>query len=738
MRPQVGQVIHNKYRLLRLIGDGGMGSVFEARHEVLGTTVALKFLHPELSRRSGLVQRFLQEARVSAQIQSPHVVRVTDVDQNPNGQAFIVMEYLEGKTLQTLYEELYHARQRLSYADALEYAMQMLEGVEAAHNAGVVHRDLKPDNVIIARGKKGEPLLKLLDFGIAKLKVTGQLDRGLTRPGIIMGTPEYMAPEQAYSADAVDARADIFSLGVMIFEMLAGRRPVGGDEPHQIATAYLTRNIAKLLDLAPHVPADLAVAVHRAMGPKPEDRFSSVAELRTALEPFWLATRPAATPTPAGVSLLTPAPAGATPGAAASPVEGIRRVPKTLPPEDEAQPANAQSSGQSVEVVFSSSSLNEARPSGEVSSAPATTPVSKMPVFDQVGATPQPADAPAVSLADKGDQPLNGAAAFAQTDAALAESVAVAMAAAQAQAQTPAPAHVQSSLGVSTSLAAPLPGALDANALGQAATVEAPPIVIGSGKGATANMAMPVAMPQRAGGTAVGAPMFQGGVADGMSPYGTGTAMAGMPPTASMDPLPAQMSYGPTAPRRPVGRSTGASLALILLAAAAVAGLVVGGVYFAQMRAKDQDRNDDPPIASTPPPVAVTSDVPTGSTPVKIPTAQPPVVNRPPQLPKPTGTGAQPTPTTTPSGTPTAFPTTFPTSMPTSFPTAIPTSLIPIPLPTFQFPFPQQQQQPPTAPQPTATSTRPPIFFPKPQPSSTSTSTSTRPHIIITFPKNQD
>ena len=160
MRPQVGQVIHNKYRLLRLIGDGGMGSVFEARHEVLGTTVALKFLHPELSRRSGLVQRFLQEARVSAQIQSPHVVRVTDVDQNPNGQAFIVMEYLEGKTLQTLYEELYHARQRLSYADALEYAMQMLEGVEAAHSAGVVHRDLKPDNVIITRGKRGEPLVK--------------------------------------------------------------------------------------------------------------------------------------------------------------------------------------------------------------------------------------------------------------------------------------------------------------------------------------------------------------------------------------------------------------------------------------------------------------------------------------------------------------------------------------------------------------------------------------------------
>src|SRR3954452_19063312 len=126
MRPQVGEVINNKYRLLRVIGDGGMGSVYEARHEMLGTSVALKFLHPELSRRAGLVQRFLQEARVSAQIQSPHVVRVTDVDQTSTGLAYIVMEYIEGRTLQKLYEDLYHAGQRLAYADALEYAIQML------------------------------------------------------------------------------------------------------------------------------------------------------------------------------------------------------------------------------------------------------------------------------------------------------------------------------------------------------------------------------------------------------------------------------------------------------------------------------------------------------------------------------------------------------------------------------------------------------------------------------------
>lgn len=342
MRPEVGQVINNKYRLIRLVGDGGMGSVYEARHELLGTTVALKFLHPELSRRAGLVQRFLQEARVSAHIQSPHVVRVSDVDQTGAGLAFMVMEYLHGKTLQSLYEDLYRQRKRLAYVDALEYAMQMLEGVEAAHKSGVVHRDLKPDNVIITQGLKGETRIVLLDFGIAKLKVTGELDRGLTRPGVMMGTPEYMAPEQVYSADAVDARADIFSLGVIIFEMLAGRRPVGGEEPHSIARAYNDGQIAKLGELVPNIDAALARAVHKAMAAKVDDRFTSVAAMRAAIEP---AARAARVP-----SLATPTPEATPPPTAAAPhVDPLAQtnlaqpspIPKTLPPEADEGETNA-------------------------------------------------------------------------------------------------------------------------------------------------------------------------------------------------------------------------------------------------------------------------------------------------------------------------------------------------------------------------------------------------------------
>ncbi|APR81392.1 Serine/threonine-protein kinase pksC [Minicystis rosea] len=286
-----GRLVNGKYRVVRLIGEGGMGSVYEAMHEGLNARVALKSLHPDLAK-TGLGPRFLQEARAAARLKSPHVVRVSDVDQTEEGLPFMVLEFLEGKTLQALYEHLYKMGDHLQYADALDFAIQICEGVEAAHEAGIVHRDLKPDNVMITTGPKGNPLLKLLDFGIAKLEDKSDPKSVRTRPGVIMGTPEYMAPEQAFAADTADARADVFSLGVMIFEMLAGHRPVGGDDPTEIAVSYLTGKIPHLRDIAPTVPPEIDAVVFRAMAPKPADRLPSVKVLREALEPFLLATRP--------------------------------------------------------------------------------------------------------------------------------------------------------------------------------------------------------------------------------------------------------------------------------------------------------------------------------------------------------------------------------------------------------------------------------------------------------------
>ncbi|MBM4377111.1 MAG: protein kinase [Deltaproteobacteria bacterium] len=286
MSPQIDKLINNKYRLVRLIGEGGMGSVWEARHELLGTSVALKFLHGALAKRKGLVERFLQEAQVSARIKSPHVVQVSDVDRASDGLAFMVMELIEGVSLQARYEALFERGERLEYGTAFEVMLQLLEGVGAAHRLGIVHRDLKPDNVMLLRDAKGRTLVKILDFGIAKLKASGEVDRGLTRPGMVMGTPEYMAPEQAFSADKVDARADVFSLGVMFFEMLAGRRPVGGDDTHAIVSQYIEGRVPRLRELKSTIAEGLEAAVHRAMAATADERFASVEEFAAAIAPF--------------------------------------------------------------------------------------------------------------------------------------------------------------------------------------------------------------------------------------------------------------------------------------------------------------------------------------------------------------------------------------------------------------------------------------------------------------------
>jgi serine/threonine-protein kinase len=279
-----GTILGGKYRIVRLVGDGGMGSVYEARHQVLGSMVALKFLHPELARRAGLAERFLREARAAAAIQSAHVARVTDVDRTSDGAPFLVMEFLNGESLQSLLDR----EHKLPGDQAVDFALQILAGLEAAHAAGVVHRDLKPDNVFVTP-TAGGPLLKLIDFGIAKLRADENRDpkqKPLTRTGALMGTPEYMAPEQLYSAASVDHRADLYSLGVLLYEMLTGARPVEGDEAVHIVTRVMQGSITPICERNPSVPEGLAALVHRAMAPEPEQRFADAFEFRHALAAF--------------------------------------------------------------------------------------------------------------------------------------------------------------------------------------------------------------------------------------------------------------------------------------------------------------------------------------------------------------------------------------------------------------------------------------------------------------------
>lgn len=274
-----GSVLSSKYKLVRLLGEGGMGAVFEATHLVLGTRVAVKVLHADLARRPGLIDRFLQEAMVAARIRSENVVHVMDVERTPEGVAFMVMELLEGEPLASVLDR----SRRLDEPVACEYARQILSALEAAHALGVVHRDLKPENVFVTYvGHR--PVLKLIDFGIAKLRRDEVGAKNLTVAGVLMGTAEYMAPEQAYSADTVDVRADVYAVGVMLYEMLAGTRPVAGDDGRIVALKVERGEVVPLVHALPSVRPELAGLVHRAMAFRRELRFATATEMRIALE----------------------------------------------------------------------------------------------------------------------------------------------------------------------------------------------------------------------------------------------------------------------------------------------------------------------------------------------------------------------------------------------------------------------------------------------------------------------
>jgi serine/threonine protein kinase len=398
MRPVAGDVIGGKYRIVRLIGDGGMGTVYEAHHLALETQVALKFLHAELAKKPGLGSRFLQEARVSARIHSVHVTHVTDVDQTPDGSPYLVMELLHGESLQALMDR----RGKLPVEQAIDFALQILSGLESAHHIGVVHRDLKPDNVFVVPATGG-PLLKLIDFGIAKLKAATEYQKGLTRAGVIMGTPQYMAPEQLFAANSVDHRADLYSLGVILFEMLAGRRPTDGDDVEAIVAAVVSGNSRHLKDLEPNLPPGLVAVVERSLLADREARFPTALDMRLALAPFAGALshagRLAATPAP-----LTPHPpqvivAAATPMHAGAPLQtgpsqvfqAERAVPKTLPPDAPGPPEQAMLNLQGRTQEVSEAAVREAMRASSTSGLPAQPAnFGYLPTAPALGPPPQP------------------------------------------------------------------------------------------------------------------------------------------------------------------------------------------------------------------------------------------------------------------------------------------------------------------------------------------------------------
>ncbi|MFO0660331.1 MAG: serine/threonine-protein kinase [Polyangiaceae bacterium] len=285
--PPPGSVIAGKYRVEEIIARGGVGVVLSAWHTILNQRVAIKFLLPNVSGKKDAAARFLREARAASRIQSEHVVRILDMGTHDSGAPFLVMEFLVGTDLSVLIRR--RGRSRIS--DAVDYIIQTCEALAEAHALGIVHRDLKPANLFLTERPDGSPFIKVVDFGMSKAllpEVMGgaSIEVSLTATSVSVGSPAYMSPEQVRSAKYVDSRTDVWSLGVILFELLAGRPPFEANNLFGICAKITADKPPMLRTLRSDVSEELEAIVMGCLTKDVNERIQNVAELSQALLPF--------------------------------------------------------------------------------------------------------------------------------------------------------------------------------------------------------------------------------------------------------------------------------------------------------------------------------------------------------------------------------------------------------------------------------------------------------------------
>ncbi|MBN2575774.1 MAG: serine/threonine protein kinase [Deltaproteobacteria bacterium] len=278
--PLIEQVVADRYRIVRKLGEGGMGSVYLAEHVVIEKKFALKVLAPELARRADLVARFLQEARSASRIGHENVIDISDFGQSPDGLVYIAMEYLDGKDL----GEIVRSQGAMSWRDARDIVLQICRALRAAHDKGIVHRDMKPENIFLIQ-REGQPhFVKILDFGIAKVMGLDPNGPRLTRTGMIFGTPEYMAPEQAEGKDT-DHRADIYAVGCILYHLLTGQTPFVAESFMTMLTKHLMEDPVPPSVRRPDLvfTPEMDALVLKALEKDRDKRWQSMAELMEAV-----------------------------------------------------------------------------------------------------------------------------------------------------------------------------------------------------------------------------------------------------------------------------------------------------------------------------------------------------------------------------------------------------------------------------------------------------------------------
>lgn len=286
--PLIGQLVTERYRIVRKIGEGGMGTVYEAHHEAIEKRIALKVLHEQYSSSPEVLERFKQEAVSASRIKHQNVIDVFDFGQLPSGACFIAMEYLDGMDLGDALQK----RGAFPADEAIRITIQICRALGLGHTRGVVHRDLKPENIFLQRTLEGDEVVKIVDFGIAQLRSNDEAvqsvkqarQRRLTKTGMIFGTPEYMAPEQARGQD-VDHRSDIYSTGIILYELLTGAVPFLGESFLEVLNKQSLAQVPPLNEANADVviSKELSRVVYRALEKEPDDRFPAMKELSSAL-----------------------------------------------------------------------------------------------------------------------------------------------------------------------------------------------------------------------------------------------------------------------------------------------------------------------------------------------------------------------------------------------------------------------------------------------------------------------
>ena len=278
---RIGELVGSKYRIVRMLAEGGMGVVYEAHHTVVRRRFAVKFLRPDLAERRDILTRFQREAEAAGALESEHIAASVDFGIVPDGTPYIVMEYLVGESLAALLER----EGRLPVARAADLVAQAGRGIQIAHGSGIIHRDLKPQNLFVCRRQDGTDLLKILDFGVAKLQAIDEMNAS-TRTGTVLGTVAYMSPEQARGDKIVDQRSDVYALGAILYELVSQKKPHPGESHNAVLHHIATQAAVPLESVQPELPQAFVEIVARSLSSDPATRPPSAEALAEALASF--------------------------------------------------------------------------------------------------------------------------------------------------------------------------------------------------------------------------------------------------------------------------------------------------------------------------------------------------------------------------------------------------------------------------------------------------------------------